>query len=100
MQPLAVALAALDGMPEGMAEVEDRPATRFPLVFRDDFGLEFARALDCMCQGVSIARNQCFDVVLEPGKEIDVRDCPVFDDFGKSGLEFPVAVNVSVYRHR
>ena len=90
MQPLAVALAVLDGMPEGMSEVQDRATPRFTLVLGDNFRLQFTGSSYRVSQCVGIAAQQCLHIVFEPGEKSGVTDCTVFDDFGEPRFQFAI----------
>ena len=87
MQPLAVAQAGLDGMAEGVAEVEDGAQPAFAFVLAHHPRLDLAAAAHGMGQRIGVARQQIVEVGFDPGEELDVGDRPVLDDLGQPGAQ-------------
>ena len=88
MQPGAVTHARLDGVAEGMAEIEDGPETRFTLILADHKGLDLAAALNSMRQRYAVSSTQGIDVGFDPAEKIHVGNRAVFDDLCQPGTEF------------
>eukprot|EP01022_Parablepharisma_sp_SALTPOND_P033114 TRINITY_DN881_c1_g1_i23.p1 TRINITY_DN881_c1_g1~~TRINITY_DN881_c1_g1_i23.p1 ORF type:complete len:1292 (+),score=465.19 TRINITY_DN881_c1_g1_i23:16524-20399(+) len=88
VQPFTVAQAILDGVAEGVAEVEDGAQAAFALVLADHVGLDFAGALDRVGQGGVILGDQQLDVGFDPVEEGRIDDGAVLDHFGDAGREF------------
>ena len=94
---------ALDGMAEGVAEIEQRAVALLAFVARDDVGLDLARALDGMRQRGGIARQQLRGVRFQPVEELAVDDEPVLDDLGEAGAQLAIgqgAERVGIGEHR
>ncbi len=90
MQPGAVAHAGLDGVAEGVAEVEQRALTAFALVLHHHLGLVAAGTFDGIGQHIGIARQQRIQVGFQPGEESRVADQSVFDHLGETGGQLAV----------
>ncbi len=88
MQPLAIAKARLNGMPEGMAEIKDGAQALLPFILTDDPGLDFTTAPDGMRQRHGVARKQGIHIGFNPVKEIKVGDGPVLDNLGQTCTQF------------
>jgi hypothetical protein len=99
MQPFAVARGRFDRMAEGMAEVEQRRATRLALVLGDDLGLDLARAPDGMRERGRVAPQQLVGVRLDPVEERQVAYRAVLGDlrepaaYSRGGSDARVAVS-------
>jgi hypothetical protein len=83
VQPLAVTEAGLDGVAEGVAEVQDGAAAAFALVTAHHLGLDLARALHGPCQGLGLTGQQGVEMGLEPVQQRRVGDGRVLDDLGQ-----------------
>ena len=85
-QPIREAGGSLEGVPESMAEIEQRPLAGLALVARDRLRLGAAahrhRVLARGSAGEDLA-----PIGLEPGKEGGVANQPVFGDLGIAGAE-------------
>src|SRR3954447_9948006 len=79
-----VADDALQGVPEGVAEVEQRPVALLALVADDDRRLGAATVRHRMVAR-GAARENAAPVGLAPGEKRVVADEPVFHDFGVAG---------------
>ena len=84
MQPRAVAHASLNGMAEGMSEIENGAQTRLPLVSAHHLRLDFTAAPDGMGQRLRLAGAQCGQMRLDPIKESHVGNRAIFDDFSQT----------------
>jgi hypothetical protein len=94
VQPVAVAHARLDGMAEGVAQVEQGALAGLPLVRRHHFRLVLAGAADGVGEGVRVPRHQLVHVAFQPFQEGRVADQAVLDDLGQTGGQFPVRQGV------
>ena len=87
MHPLAVTQSRFDGVPEGVAEVEDGPQSGFALVLFYHPGLELAAAFDGISQNCRIARHQTAEIGLDPVEKPHVGNRSVLDDLRQAGAE-------------
>ena len=72
-------------MAEGVAQVEQRAPSRFPLVLGDDRRLGAAAEGDRVAKRRRIARENALAVRLQPLEERTVAQQPVLDDLGVTG---------------
>ena len=79
----------LDGMGEGVAEVEDRAAAGLPLVVLDDSGLDPSAAGDQVAQDRPDEGPDRFPAVGEKGQEVGVPDEPVLDALRQAAAKVP-----------
>ena len=84
MQPFAIAQARLDGVAEGVAEVEDGAQAAFLLVLAHHPGLDLATAAHGGSQQHGVAGQQTGNVGLDPVKKRHVGNRAVLDDFGQA----------------
>ena len=84
MQPAAVTCRGLDGVPEGVAEVEQRALPALALVGRDHLGLVLAGATDGAGECFVVACEQGIEVRFEPFEKRVVADEPVLDHLGEA----------------
>ena len=90
MQIGFVAGGGLDGVGEGMAEVQDCAQILLAFVLGDHCRLDFARSRDAVSERVDVAREQLGHVVVQPVEQQRIPDAAVLDHFGEPGSEFPV----------
>ena len=81
VQPASVPGGRLDGMPEGVAEVEQGALAALVLIVLDDGRLDFAGAADDVREGEGIAREQRLRMCLHP-----LEDGPIPDQAGFATL--------------
>src|SRR4051812_11919106 len=94
MQPGAVSGASLDGMAEGVAEVEQRASARFPLVGAYDRRLELAAPPHGIRERRAITRHELFHVAFQPARKGFVQRNTVLDDLGQAGTQLAVRQRV------
>ncbi|MNU85713.1 hypothetical protein D3C71_754590 [compost metagenome] len=87
MQPHAITHASFNGVPKGMAKIEDGTKARLFFILADNPGLDLATAPYSVRQGVAVVRDQGIHIAFQPIKEGHVRDWSVFDDLCKTGTE-------------
>src|SRR5260221_13357294 len=87
MQPAAVAGRSLDGVAEGVPEVEQRALARLALAGGHAPRLELAAAPNGVDQGGALPRQDPLDVLLEPGEEGRIEREAMLDDFGEPGAQ-------------
>ena len=85
-QPAGEAGGRLERVPEGVAEIEQRPLAGLALVAADDRRLHAAAHRDGVLARGS-AGEHLLPVGLEPGEEGGVAEQPVFGDLGIAGAE-------------
>src|SRR5688572_11031211 len=81
-------------MAEGVAEVEQRAATRLALVLGDDARLQLAAAPDRMDQRAPLAREDLFHIGLEPVDERGIEGKAMLDHLGQAGAQLTVGQRV------
>ena len=81
MQPIAVAHLGFDGVAEGVAEVEQGADALLFFVLLDDVCFHLAAVADGVGKGGGLLPHDAGHGVLEFGKEINVAEQGVFDDF-------------------
>ncbi len=92
-KPIGEAGRRLEGMAEGVAEVEQHAVAGLALVAGDDRGLGAAAHRDgVLARGT--AGEQVAPVGLEPGEERGVAEQPVFRHLGIAGAEFALRQRV------
>src|SRR5436190_19599947 len=94
MEPETEAGRRLDGMAEGMAQVEKRAPAGLALIFSDERRLELARAAHGMDERRAFALEKLGDVRLQPGEEDGVEGSAVVDDIGDGDAEFSIGEGV------
>ena len=94
MQPGAVPGPGLDGVAEGVAEIEQRALARLALVGGDDARLQLAAAPHGVGEGRAIARQQLLDVGFEPVDERSVEREAVLDHLGQARAQLAVGQRV------
>ncbi len=94
VQPVAVAHAGLDGVAEGVAEVEDGAQAAFALVLTHDVGLDLAGTGDRVGQRRAVARHQLADIFFDPVEEGAVDDGAVLDHLGQAGGQLALGQRV------
>ena len=82
VEPPRVVRRGLDGVPEGVAEVQKRPVALLPLIAAYDLRLDLARALDDVRERLGIRRKKLLHMLFEPIKEGGITNEPIFDDLG------------------
>ena len=90
MQPFAVTEAGLDGVAEGVAEIQHGAHAFLALIVGDYDGFVAAGDFDRMRQRGGIARHEAIHIGFQPGEELGVADQSVFDDFGNASRELAV----------
>ena len=88
-QVLAIAAFGLQGVAEGVAEIEQGPAAGFPFVLRHDFRLHLHRASHGEGQVVGRQGGDLAAMGFQPGEEVDVAQQAVLDDLGVARPDFP-----------
>ncbi len=88
VQPRAVSHTGLDGVTEGVPEVQDGAQPGFTLVLPYHPGLDLAAAFDRVGQSTGISRGERFHVPLDPVEEGHVGNRAVLDHFGQPCTEF------------
>src|SRR3954471_384216 len=83
VQPGTVSRSGLDGVAEGMPEVEERPRARLALIGGDDSALELATALDPVDQRFRVALQELRQMGFQPFDEGQVEGQCVLDHFGE-----------------
>ena len=89
-QGIPVARLGLEGVTEGVAEVEERPRAGFALVRLDDGRLRLAGDGDRMGEGIVVQGQHAVPVRLQPCEELGPVDQAVFDDLGVARADLPV----------
>src|ERR1035437_5556076 len=87
MQPLAIAQARFDRMPESVAKIQDSTQPGVTLVLSHHPGLDFTTAFDGVRECCRFTCHQGNNMVFDPGKKVDIGNWTVLDDFGQSGTE-------------
>ena len=103
MQVAAVAAKRLDGVAEGVAEVEQGARALLLLVLGHDPRLDLAGAFDRVQQGLRVAGKQGIHVCFKPRKERRVGDHAVLHDLRDAGGEFACrqgAQHADIRHHR
>ena len=77
----------LEGMAEGVAEIEQRAIAGLALVARDDLGLHAAAGGDRMLARRAGAGEDVVGIGLEPGEEAGIAEQAVFGDLRIAGAE-------------
>ncbi len=86
----SVAVFGLQGVAEGVAEIEQRAAIRgffLPFVVPNHGGFEFAGAVDGLRLSLPLAGDNGGPVLLAPGEQVGIADESGFGDFGVARAE-------------
>ncbi len=81
-QGVAKADLGLQGVAEGVTQIEQGATAGFALVLGDDLGLHLHRTANRVGQGGRIARQHRGGVGLQPLEKVEVAEHAVFDDLG------------------
>ncbi len=92
--------SVLQGVGEGVAEIEQRALAAFALVFAHNARLVFAGARHRIAPRLTVAGQKRGAVPLQPDEEIRIVDQSVFDDLGITRLHFAFGARWSADRYR
>mmetsp|Transcript_18075 Transcript_18075/g.43193 ORF Transcript_18075/g.43193 Transcript_18075/m.43193 type:complete len:313 (+) Transcript_18075:3867-4805(+) len=89
MEPNPITQACLDGMPDGVTEVENGPQALLAFVRAHHVGLDLAAAPHRVAEHRLVARQQRVEVVFDPAQKAWIGDRPVLDHFSQTGAQLP-----------
>ena len=88
VQVFSVARNILDGVADGVAEIQNGAQAGFRFILAHDVGLDFAAARHHFGKHFGVPLQEAREIAFEAGEEWRVVNDPVFDDLGESGAKF------------